>query len=186
MKMFRGLFVLVFLAVLFCPAPFAEAQFGIPRVVIGGGGWSVSNGSFTIDGTVAQSCIGVAVNASGRTLSGFWYAYSLVPTGAGQSPVPDDFFAGPVYPNPCTGSDGKAAFEFHAARKCVVTLCVFSLLGDQILLTAERELSPGRYKITFPVMSLSSGMYLCEATASVSDDRSNAFFRSTLKLMVTR
>ena len=186
MKMLTRLVTPIFFHVLFCLSPCAEAQFGIPRAVIGGGGCPASNGSFTIVGTAAQPFIGAAVDASGQVLSGFWYTFSTTPMGADPMPAAEGFFAGPVYPNPCTGSERTAAFEFRAARKCVVTLCVFSLPGDRILLTSEREMVPGRHKIVFPVESLSAGMYVCETTARDSDMRSSAPFRATLKLIVAR
>jgi hypothetical protein len=85
-------------------------------------------------------------------------------TGIAERPLenPAEFWLGHNYPNPF---NPETNFEFRIANFGLVKLAIYDLLGREVAVVVDAELSPGHHSIRWSAEGLTSGVYLCRLTA---------------------
>ena len=75
----------------------------------------------------------------------------------GSADMPEHYSLEQNYPNPFNPS---TTFRFSVAQQGPVTLKIYDLLGKEIAVPVNADLSPGQYAVQWNAAGLSSGMYL--------------------------
>ena len=68
-----------------------------------------------------------------------------------------------VFPNPSTG---QVNFEFYIDKKSNVTISLFDIYGNELMLIVNKEFNQGTHKFNYYVGNLSSGIYICKIKAN--------------------
>jgi len=142
----------------------AVFQFGVASRRINSGGtnyyfhaWiGAGTGSYTSpDSTGRDSMVTWSMNAGPIVESALW---TDVPIGIHNisSEVPTEFKLEQNFPNPF---NPVTNIKFDVAKYGPVKIVVYDLLGKEVNVVIDRQLSPGRYIIDFNAENLSSGIY---------------------------
>ena len=89
--------------------------------------------------------------------------------------VPFDFSLEQNYPNPFNPTTNVS---FSVPIETFVTVKIYDLLGNEIAVLVNETKTPGKYNVQFHANGFSSGVYICEMTASN--------FKSTQKLVLAK
>jgi len=81
-----------------------------------------------------------------------------------EAPIPETIILKQNYPNPFNPS---TTIEFGIPESQFVTLAVYNLLGEQVGLLVNENLSAGNYKATWNADDLPSGIYIYKLSAGV-------------------
>ncbi|MFQ5639491.1 MAG: T9SS type A sorting domain-containing protein [bacterium] len=76
--------------------------------------------------------------------------------------IPEFFVLRQNYPNPFNPS---TTIEFALAKRSAVQLKVFDIVGREVATLVDEAMTPGRYKVAFEPIDLSSGVYFYRITA---------------------
>ncbi|MAT39550.1 MAG: hypothetical protein CL946_08085 [Ectothiorhodospiraceae bacterium] len=91
---------------------------------------------------------------------------SFVPTSTPQIPVAEQLTLHQNYPNPVVQSiHGQASFIFDMPAAANVTLTVYNSIGQKVMTLVDEYAGAGRHTVTFPVGSLSPGVYAYRLTS---------------------
>lgn len=135
------------------------AQYSIRSSVIGSGGAVMSNGTYSMNGTIGQAVIGPTSNASYVANQGFWHGVQS-PTGD-VTPLPGDYAGYNLeqnFPNPFNPS---TVIRFSIPERVKVTLRVLNLLGEEVHREIDGEMmDAGKYEVDFIAKGLPSGTYV--------------------------
>ena len=91
-------------------------------------------------------------------------------TGVDDNDNPDaikDFILKQNYPNPF---DATTTVSFWAPNREKVTLKIFDLLGNEVAILLNKEVSAGEHRVIFESKSLPTGVYFCRLQAGASVD----------------
>ncbi len=135
----------------------AQAQFSIPKSVIGSGGGPASGGTFTLNGTIGQAIIGPVAGGGFTDNQGFWY--ENLAAGVKQlAQIPNGFALGQNYPNPFNPS---TTIRFSVPERSKVTMRVMNLLGEEVARVVDNKTyGSGTYEVDFLAKDLPSGTYV--------------------------
>ena len=135
------------------------AQYSIRSSVIGSGGAVMSNGTYSMNGTIGQAVTGPTSNATYTTNQGFWHGASGV-TGD-VKPIPGNnagYDLEQNFPNPFNPS---TIIRFSIPERVKVTLRVLNLLGEEVWREIDGEMmDAGKYEVDFIAKGLPSGTYV--------------------------
>ena len=135
----------------------AFAQYTIASSVIGSGGGPMSNGTYSMNGTVGQAVVGLTTGSTFNVDQGFWH---MLP---GVADVRHDGSAGGYdleqnFPNPFNPS---TVIRFSIPERVKVTLKVMNLLGEEVKRLIDGEYyEAGKYDVDFLAQGLPSGTYV--------------------------
>ena len=76
--------------------------------------------------------------------------------------VPAEFVLEQNYPNPFNPS---TTIKFKLTENSYVTLNIFNVLGEEIAILINNDLSEGRYEVNFDALYFNSGVYFYQLTA---------------------
>ena len=76
--------------------------------------------------------------------------------------VPAEFVLEQNYPNPFNPS---TTIKFNLTENSYVTLNIFNVLGEEIAILINNDLSEGRYEVNFDALNFNSGVYFYRLTA---------------------
>jgi hypothetical protein len=135
----------------------ANAQFSIPKSVIGSGGGPMTGGGFYMNGTIGQPLIGPTSGGGFTINQGFWYTVPamgvkpLAGTAAGYELAQN-------FPNPFNPST-VIRFSLPVGQK--VTIRVMNLLGEEVARIMDNEWQDaGNWEVDFVAENLPSGTYV--------------------------
>jgi hypothetical protein len=132
------------------------AQYSIRSSVIGSGGAPMSNGTYSMNGTVGQAVIGNTNGSTYTAQQGFWHnfqAISSVHIGDAAGYDLEQNFPNPF--NPST------VIRFSIPERVKVTLRVMNLLGEEVWREIDGEtMEPGKYEVNFIAKGIPSGTYV--------------------------
>jgi hypothetical protein len=135
----------------------ANAQFSIPKSVIGSGGGVMTGGGFTMNGTIGQPLIGPTNSTQFTVNQGFWYAIPNL----GVKPltgVAAGYELAQNYPNPFNPST-LIRFSLPVGQK--VTIRVMNLLGEEVYRILDDEWKDaGNWEVDFVAENIPSGTYV--------------------------
>jgi len=94
--------------------------------------------------------------------------------------LPADFVLEQNYPNPFNPS---TTIKFNLAENSHVTLNIFNVLGEEIAILIDNELSKGRYEANFDASYFNSGVYFYRLTAY---GNSGMKFTSVKKMILSK
>jgi hypothetical protein len=136
----------------------ANAQFSIPKSVIGSGGGVMTGGGFSMNGTIGQPLIGVTSGGGFTVNQGFWYT---VPNGSSVKPLAGSaagYELAQNFPNPFNPST-VIRFSLPVGQK--VTIRVMNLLGEEVARIMDNEWQDaGNWEVDFVAENLPSGTYV--------------------------
>ncbi len=141
--------------------PASAQNYTIVRSVIAAGATPMSNGTYTVDGTIGQAVIGIASNGVFTNEQGFWY--TLAPFRQGVTNInvgnAEGFALDQNYPNPFNPS---TTIKFSVPERTKVTIRVMNLLGEEVHAPLVDEVKePGTWQIDFQdADNLPSGTYI--------------------------
>ena len=135
----------------------AFAQYTIASSVIGSGGGPMSNGTYSMNGTVGQSVVGLTSGASFNVEQGFWHTLSSAldvhPSGGAAG-----YDLAQNFPNPFNPS---TVIRFSIPERVKVTMKVMNLLGEEVKRLIDGEFyDAGTYDVDFLDTGLPSGTYV--------------------------
>ena len=135
----------------------AFAQYTIASSVIGSGGGPMSNGTYSMNGTVGQSVVGLTSGSSFNVEQGFWHTLSAAsevrPTGSSAG-----YDLAQNFPNPFNPS---TVIRFSIPERVKVTMKVMNLLGEEVKRLIDGEFyDAGTYDVDFLDTGLPSGTYV--------------------------
>jgi hypothetical protein len=96
-----------------------------------------------------------------------------------SSNVPSNFSLSQNYPNPF---NPVTNIKFELPSNAFVTLKVFNMLGEEVALLANQDMSVGTYKVDFDASNLSSGAYFYKLTVN----NSNGSYTDVKKMMLIK
>lgn len=145
-----------------CCIPFLTlSQIAMPSSVLGNGGGITANSQYQINGTVAQTLIGVTANAVNQKLIGFWYLPGQVINSVEWVAPPADvgsFRLGQAYPNPAVSF---FTIPFSVPYPARISLYVANAEGRIVGVAAEGDFATGAYEALFDASGLAAGVYYC-------------------------
>ncbi len=165
MKQLKISLMLIILAAGFQIHQPAEAQIVVSYSVLGNGGDALSDGTYSMVGTVGETFIGVAQNLSSVNNVGFWYLPGqklMTVEEQGEGTVPTQYRLEQNYPNPFNPST-TIAFDVPALHQ--VELAVYDVIGRRVALLVDGVLSAGRHEAIWQAGKLPSGTYFYRLTA---------------------
>lgn len=123
----------------------------------------MSNGTYSMNGTVGQAVIGPTSNSVFVVDQGFWHTLSAV---SGVTPAPG-YNAGydleQNFPNPFNPS---TVIRFSVPERVRVTLKVMNLLGEEVKRLIDGEyFEAGKYDVDFLATGIPSGTYVYKLEA---------------------
>lgn len=134
------------------------AQYSIRSSVIGSGGAVMSNGTYSMNGTIGQAVTGPTSNATYTANQGFWHGQS---TTGDVKELPGDYSGYNLeqnFPNPFNPS---TIIRFSIPERVKVTLRVLNLLGEEVWREIDGEtMDAGKYEVDFIAKGLPSGTYV--------------------------
>ena len=74
----------------------------------------------------------------------------------GVKPIPDDFGISQNFPNPFNGS---TIIRYNVPRSSYVKITVYNMLGKEIAVPVNGQISPGYYETSISALNLASGIY---------------------------
>ena len=156
----RGLLIAVSCIALSAASAFA--QYTIVSSVIGSGGGPMSNGTYSMNGTVGQAVVGPTSGSNMIVDQGFWHSLLLTndvqPVGSANGYSLDQNFPNPF--NPTT------TIRFSVPERVKVTLKVMNLLGEEVKRIIDGEYKEsGTYEVEFSEQGLPSGTYVYKLEA---------------------
>lgn len=157
------------------PAQSLHAQVSA-RGVLGAGGTGATNGTITVNATVAQSVIG-SVGSPLSALQGFWY--SLTPPS--PTSVREEYVAGngssalDCVPNPFST---QAVIRVRVDRSGPVSLRLYDALGREVAALVDGPRDAGTIAVTIDADDLPSGNYIAQLVAGGT--------RQMIRVMVSR
>jgi hypothetical protein len=140
----------------------AFAQYSVVSSVIGSGGGPMSNGTYSMNGTVGQAVVGPTAGASYIVDQGFWHTLSV---SSGVTPIGSaaEFDLEQNFPNPFNPS---TVIRFKVPERVKVTLKVMNLLGEEVKRLIDGEyFEAGKYDVDFLAQGLPSGTYVYKLEA---------------------
>ncbi len=143
----------------------AEAQIVVSYSVLGNGGDALSDGRYSMVGTVGETFIGVAQNRSSVNNVGFWYLPGqklMTLDEQGEGTVPTQYRLEQNYPNPFNPTT-TITFDVPALHQ--VELAVYDVIGRRVALLVDGVLAAGRHEATWQAGKLPSGTYFYRLTA---------------------
>ena len=143
----------------------AEAQIVVSNSVLGNGGDALSDGRYSMVGTVGETFIGVAQNLSSVNHVGFWYLPGqklMTVEEQGEATAPTQYRLEQNYPNPFNPTT-TIAFDVPALHQ--VELAVYDVIGRRVALLVDGVLAAGRHEATWQAGKLPSGTYFYRLTA---------------------
>lgn len=133
------------------------AQYSIRSSVIGSGGAVMSNGTYSMNGTIGQAVTGPTSNATFTANQGFWHGVQLL----SWVPGTGDYVGYDLeqnFPNPFNPS---TIIRFSIAERVKVTLRILNLLGEEVWREIDGEtMDAGKYEVDFVAKGLPSGTYV--------------------------
>ena len=137
----------------------AFAQYTIASSVIGSGGGPMSNGTYSMNGTVGQAVVGPTSGSAYIVDQGFWHTLSAA---ADVRPIGSADAAGydlaQNFPNPFNPT---TVIRFSIPERVKVTLKVMNLLGEEVKRLIDGEFyDAGSYDVDFLDTGLPSGTYV--------------------------
>lgn len=144
-------------AVIVLSAASAIAQYSIQSSVIGSGGAPMSNGTYSLNGTVGQAAVGITTGSPYLAQQGFWHNAApqssvLIPGVAAGYELEQNF------PNPFNPS---TVIRFSIPERVKVTLRILNLLGEEIAREIDGEvMESGKYEVNFLAKGIPSGTYV--------------------------
>ena len=141
----------------------AFAQYSIVSSVIGSGGGPMSNGTYSMNGTVGQAVVGPT---TGSTYDGRSRLLAHVATNQlmyiRYGPR-DGYSLEQNFPNPFNPT---TAIRFSVPERVKVTLKVMNLLGEEVKRLIDGEYyEAGKYDVDFLAQGLPSGTYVYKLEA---------------------
>ena len=153
----RGLLIAGACVALSAASAFAQ-QYVIQSSVIGSGGGPMSNGTYSMNGTVGQSVIGPVSNSQFSVGQGFWHnaaPASDVKPGPGLAL---GYELDQNFPNPFNPS---TTITFTIPERQKVTLKIMNLLGEEIERAIDGVwMEAGQWKYEFQASNIPSGTYI--------------------------
>ncbi len=165
MKQLKIRLMLIILAAGFQIHQPVEAQIVVSNSVLGNGGDALSDGRYSMVGTVGETFIGVAQNRSSVNNVGFWYlpGQKLMTVGEQvEGTVPTQYRLEQNYPNPFNPTT-TITFDVPALHQ--VELAVYDVIGRRVAMLVDGVLAAGRHKATWQAGKLPSGTYFYRLTA---------------------
>jgi hypothetical protein len=140
-------------------APAVAQTITLSASVVGAGGGVTGDATYRLIGTVAQPAAGFVQDNTRALGMGFWYSSLGYLTDVDQVPdgLPTEFLLKQNFPNPFNPG---TEFRFEVPVASDVRLVVYDLLGREVRIVANGQLSPGRYNLPFNASHLASGVYL--------------------------
>jgi carboxypeptidase T len=92
-----------------------------------------------------------------------------------DEPIPTTFALLQNYPNPFNPS---TTFSFDIPYPSFAVLTIYNILGQEVAVLVNEEMNPGRYRVTWDAIGLSSGVYVYKLQAGS--------FTDTKKLLLVR
>lgn len=90
------------------------------------------------------------------------YKFQGEPTAVDNEQLEYEFRLFQNYPNPF---NPETSIEYQVARREMITLKVYDILGNELKTLVDKIQAPGSYKIRFDASELPSGVYFCKLTA---------------------
>ncbi len=145
----------------------AEAQYKMPRSVLGSGYVMQDGAQYQMRGTLGQPAIGPSKCMSFAGFAGFWYTPDNVTVGvdAVAEAFPEDIRIETIYPNPLRSS---AVLKYSVAHSSTVRLSVYDMFGREVARLIEGNLDPGRYTFTWNAEDIRSGVYILQLRSGSS------------------
>lgn len=117
----------------------------------------MSNGAFSMNGTVGQPVIGPVSSGQFTINQGFWYTVQAKGSVKKQGEAAGYALA-QNFPNPFNPS---TTIEFSVPERTKVTLRVLNLLGEEVSRVIDGEMyEPGTYRADFVAENIPSGTYV--------------------------
>lgn len=135
------------------------------------GGWAITDRTFSIVtslGTSQTMTIVGTFNQSGSEVSGTYSAniYGTICSGVWgpvlssldnkENEIPSNFFLFQNYPNPF---NPNTEIQFSIPKEVFVSLNVYNLIGEKIVVLVNKQLLPSTYSISFDALGLPNGIY---------------------------
>ncbi len=165
MKQLKISLMLIILAAGFQIHQPVVAHMVVSNSVLGNGSDALSDGKYSIVGTVGGTFIGVAQNLSSVNTVGFGSLPGqelMTVEEQGEGGVPTQFRLGQNYPNPFNPTT-TIAFDVPALHQ--VELAVYDVLGRRVALLVDGVLAAGRHEAIWQAGRLPSGTYFYRLTA---------------------
>ena len=137
------------------------AQYHLSSSVFGNGGVPISGSGNSINGTVGQALIGNTVGAAERQYIGFWNTVNFSVTGVIEEPGSQTANGDNKlwnYPNPFNST---TKIEFVMSVPGYVKLSIYNLIGNEIAVLVNQNLSDGIHSVLFDANDFESGIYFC-------------------------
>lgn len=128
------------------------------REVLGGSGVSGTAQGWRIDGTLAQTAIGIATGQQMHAAVGFWHPLPRTTSG-GESPSADGSPSLPALSAAPTLFAGSTRLTLKLPRAGHVSLIVYDLLGKPVRTLLEAEQPEGEFGIELSGEGLAAGRY---------------------------
>jgi hypothetical protein len=136
----------------------ANAQFSIPKSVVGAGGGIMTGGGFTMNGTVGQPVIGPVSGGTFTVNQGFWYTVPLSSDVKPRGGEVSGLELAQNFPNPFNPS---TKIQFSLPERTTVTLRVMNLLGEEVARVIDGETyEKGNWEADFVAEGIPSGTYV--------------------------
>jgi hypothetical protein len=137
----------------------AASQIEMPSSVLGNGGSVTSNSQYQINGTVAQTLIGITENTVNKKYVGFWYqSRELLNSVTWVAPTTDadQYKLEQSFPNP---AQSAITIPFSVPYPAKISLAIANVSGKILGLAAEGELASGAYMAQYDASGLPAGVY---------------------------
>lgn len=135
---------------------------------------------------IGQSITGISKGNNTIIKSGF-FTDSLVssPTVGNISDIklPEKFFLYQNYPNPF---NPRTTIKFDLPFSSIVNLAVYNLLGEEVEVILNNEMTAGTHKKVFEAAHLASGIYFFKIIISPLSSTDNNQFVKTIKFILLK
>ncbi len=136
----------------------AFAQYSIQASVIGSGGAPMSNGTYSMNGTIGQAVVGITTGSPYLAQQGFWHNAGVSSSVDQRPGVASGYELEQNFPNPFNPS---TVIRFSIPERVKVTLRVLNLLGEEIAREIDSEvMESGKYEVNFLAKGIPSGTYV--------------------------
>ena len=154
MKMFKILFRLIYLM----PLTLLFGQDQITCSVFSSLGGVQSNTDYSLYTTLGEAIIVTTSNSSNQLQAGFWNVYkqNVLTAVDNNGAITLEYKLYPNYPNPFNPS---TTIHFELPKESHVTMKVYNMLGQEVLVVLDEEKVAGRYDVRIDGSNLSSGVY---------------------------